>query len=673
MGEIPLITATVERNGAPVDFNSFRITRESQRLAPSWTIDLPSLVNIDADDTWTIKVGICGAEWTRVSECRATAISGTDAKDTSTRTVSCEGDIALLSDLREFCLPKTYCFVNPSWLYQEEPTAFLEDGIIKFGKRSGTVNNTQRYYHYRLPKKEMLDGTFECILGPVTHWAIAKHLANLVGYEVIASTPDIPLVDTMTFESGMKWGDAITSIFSLWGPTISIVTPTNANERPKIMVVDPITENATVAGAKTLKVGNSGIIQTTFSQNIERELIDHIIVTGRASHNSIVYIEQPNYSVVDIPANLLSVDVTVPISTNITGKDTGVSQDYTGFFGIPGTPEYRNPLRAVRQTLTQGYHKRRTSRGYQWILVGETTVFYNAYDVAVGKVVATHYHSPGYKPVKTIEKNYVYTNLPGSSSRAMELVRVKCTYNDQFVVPLKQAFTTEIVYDLVIFYWTRHTDGKEYRVSPAPILDLIGQDYSKTAIPESDTTKADTLWMMTNIRKTEISRTHEDVLLKRDLNYAILSEALKVQSQILENPMKDKTSNQDQPQKWEFFLPGGGKVINGIRCYHSPKTIQHDDVDNYTLAKKIVDRIFYRRGIPSTVELTVNSPVPIPAIPLASIVRVAEFTRLVNGVETTIPEADYVLKSIEESVSVSGKGNDKEFKYSQNLKVKTRF
>jgi hypothetical protein len=54
-------------------------------------------------------------------------------------------------------------------------------------------------------------------------------------------------------------------------------------------------------------------------------------------------------------------------------------------------------------------------------------------------------------------------------------------------------------------------------------------------------------------------------------------------------------------------------------------------------------------------------------------VRVAEFKRLVNGVETTIPEADYVLKSIEESVSVSGKGNDKELKYSQNLKVRTRF
>lgn len=674
MGSIPNVRAIVEKNGTSVRFKSASIRWEANKIAPSWDVTFPEMVSVSSDDTWTIKTGFAGGLWTKVDDCTVSSLSGEDGVHTSTTSISGAAENQTINDLREYCIPKTLCFISPDWLADIEPSARVIDGTVKYG----STNPAQcvRLFHPRLPGKEFNEGTFQCILGPTTHHAIVRYLASLIGYRVIVNTPDVTLQDTMTISSGTKWGDAVTSMFAMWGPQISILP--SADGTPVIYIADVINDGAEVPGVQIIRIDDPAIVSTSFTDEAKSEIVDHLIVTGRKTKNStVIYEEPPNFTPVEVPVVDLATDKWVDINLNIAAKEKVQGRgNYDGTFGLPDTPEYRTPLKVVRQVQRIGYHiYRDADRNEKYIPMEEQTLFYDAYGIVVGKTVIKHYYSKALKPVRTIEEDYAYCNMPGSSDKGLHLLRVKATYNDQFVKPLNQSSTVEIINDTILFEWAKHKDGRKYRVNPRPMLDLVRQDYSKSVISTDEKTAQDTLQMTSHERKTEIFRTHDDVLIKRDYDFDRLSDAFKSTSQVLENPNRDKpkTTKKDNTFRVEFF-DGPGKMIGGYGpCYHPPKTVNHDDICDVATAQKIANRVFARKNLGQNLSVTVKTPVPIPFLGMTTIIRLGAFTRTINGEEITVPEADYVLRGITENISYEGAGNTQELKYEQTLSLRTRF
>jgi hypothetical protein len=108
---LPGYTNVVMRNSSDIAFKSASISIEQGKLGAGWSVDFPELLDISPDDAWTIKVGIAGAEWTRIDGCPAENIAGEDGRNTSSRKVSCSAQSIEIADLRYYCVPKTLVFV----------------------------------------------------------------------------------------------------------------------------------------------------------------------------------------------------------------------------------------------------------------------------------------------------------------------------------------------------------------------------------------------------------------------------------------------------------------------------------------------------------------------------------------------------------------------------------
>ncbi|MBI4962504.1 MAG: hypothetical protein HY913_04445 [Desulfomonile tiedjei] len=666
MSVIPGLTCIVERNGTPIDVKSVSITREANKISPSWDVQFPRPLNVSADDTWTIRTGFAGAEWTRLENCPATNVGGDDGTDTSSRKISSSAQSADALDLRQYCIPKTLVFVNANWLQAIGPTATVKNGAVYY--------NGVRLYHPRLPGQEFQESSFECIVGPTNHHDIGRYLASLIGYKLLVNTPNVNLIDTMTFSGGTKWGDAITSIFSVWGPTLDVL-PSGDDGKPTIVISDVANGSAEIAELQILRIDNPAIVSTSFTDdagNQSQDIVDHVIVTGRKTSGTLESPEQANYTPIEIPPVDLSIDKEFEASIDVDNSVTRYSK--TGGAVVPfGTPgEELNIKKIKTQKHIMRYHVRKVpNQNDQYMPVEDETQFYNVDDELVGKTVVKHQYSAAFKPIATIEEEWLLTNWPKQEQKELRLLRTKTTLQNQFIKPLNQSQTTEMIEEVILFNWTEY-EGEQYRTDPVSMADVLRQDYSRSLIDTDSDTSQDTVTLLTHTKMTDISRTFDDILIKRDTDHALIPDKFRMNSQILENPQRDKPKTVEVKYRKEFFN-GPGQLIGGYGpCYHTPRTVDHDDIDNDTLAEQIAERVFARKSS-GNCTVTIKTPVPIPLETTAIKVRLAAFSRVVNGAEMTIPEADYVLKSVHETFSFDGEENQVSLKYEQTLTVRTKF
>ena len=662
MAAIPGFDIIVTRNGSQVRVKSGSITREAGKLGPSWEITFAEPMDISRSDTWTIKRKAGGRSETLVEDAKATSIGGNDGVGSSTRRVSGEWGDSGTNVLLEYCVPKTLVFINMNWAKRLWPDAMIFNGMLVHG--ADYVRGI-RILHSRLPGREIKEGEHECIAGCNSHHACAQYLADLVGYSLEVNTPDIDLIDTYTVPVGTTWRDAIERNFKIWFPVTEVVDNT--------IVVSDICSDETPAD-QTVRLTNDAIENAALNraaQSSNETQLDHLVITGRKTVDTEeLYEENPNFTPTQLSAVQLPVDTTIQTTHDFTAIRNDKSMgDYTGNWGMPGEESARKNLK--NQIQTTSYHIDETTGKKRYIPVNETINTYNADDVEVARTVITYSYSAGLKPIKTVEDEYVHTHLPGTDVKQLHKLRSKVTRQDQFIKPLNLSLTTELV-EGVVLYEEQEKDEELYKTDPQIMADLVRSDTAGTAIDSDENTTQRTLEMTLNERSTFISRTHDKILIKRDQDYNRLSEHVKTQSQILENPMRDDGEIRSEHQfRKEYHPDGSGFEILGMTCYHAPKSIHHDDITTEAIADQIAARAFFRKGtVEQNDEWTVTVPVPFLPRSIATTVTLPDYQTRINGDLVTIPGGDYMLRQATESFSFEGEGNDRA---ETSLVVRARF
>lgn len=647
MAGLPGFKITVTRNGSSVRVKSGSVTREVGKLAPSWEITLAEPMDISKSDTWTIKRKLAGREETLINEAYATSIGGSDGVKSSSRRVSGEYGDAGSNSLLEYCVPKTLVFVRMDWITSIIPDAIIQNGMLVYGS---VYSSGVRIFHPRLPGKEIQEGEFECIAGHNSHHACAQYLAGLVGYNLQVNTPDIDLVDTYTVPAGTTWREAIEKNFKIWfavtdvGEDTITISDICSDEPAPIQVIN--LTNAAIENA-SLNRKNQSRTETP---------LDHLIITGRTTENTEELLDQdPDFTAITLAAIDLNVDTTITTSRDFTTAHQHKTMgEYTGNFGGPDEEEAVKALKSQSHEI--GYHIDETEGRKRYIPITETIHTYDADDTEVAKTVITYTYAKGFKPIRTVEDEYIYTNMPGSDVKALEKLRSKVTTQDQFIKPLNLTLTTEFV-EGVVLYEVVTVDAQDYKVDPQIMSDALRGDTSHDLIDTDPDTKQDTLEMTLNDRSTLISRTHDYILIKRDEDYNYLSKHTKTQSQILENPMRDpkEIRSKDQFRK-EYHPVGSGVAINGMTCYHAPKTIHHDDITTEAIADQIAERAFIRKYLDQNDEWTVDVALPILPQSVAAVVRLPDYPVRVNGTLVTISGGDYQLTQAREDFAFDDNG-----------------
>jgi len=681
MGQIPGYDITVLRNGEDVSHKVVRgsSTLHKDKLSRSWEIELAEPMALITSDTWTIKRRLAGYESVWCQDCVATNLAGQDGiasgggnvvRLASTRRVSGGAIDAGINDLLTYCVPKTLVFVNEDWITSIFPTAKLADGVLVYGGVGPGGLDASRIYHPRLPGQEYASDSFECILGVQTHHAVARHLAGLVGYRLVTSTPNVEVIDTYTVAAGTTWLSAIESVFKkLWQPTIEICDST-------IYVSDILSENAEVAAVQKIGLANDAIESASLNQAAHQRKespLDHLIVTGRRTNNTqILRPEPPDYTPVEIPeielASDLDIEVSRTFSDKLKYKQMGeIDQP----FGLPG--EEIEPKSLKHQIHYMHFHIDESEGRRKYITVGETTKSYDSNDVEVARKVITYKYGKGFVPVRTIEKDYVYTNMPGTADKQLHLVGTKTTVQRHCRRPLNLTLTEEIFEGLVL-YETVEVDGGEYKVDPQSLSDILRADTTRSIIETDPDTKQGTLEMTIRERTTTIFRSHDDILIKHESTHDRLTNYTRTNSQILDNPQRDRKKVKTDHMLRKEYFDGPGKSIGGYGpCYHPPKTIHHDDISTEALADKVASRAFARKNIEKNHEWTIKIPFPVPIESIASVVALPEFQARANGQLITVPGGDFVLKQVTESFSFDGHGSQVELNAETTLTVRARY
>ncbi|MFH1114801.1 MAG: hypothetical protein V1792_12875 [Pseudomonadota bacterium] len=641
MAIVPGYKITVLRNGSPVNAKSGSVARKAGALGPSWEISLDEPVEIDREDTWTIKRKVAGREETLIRDAKAGGVVGRDDAASSSRRVwGVHGDCA--ANLLEYCVPTTLVFVRWSWIQSIVPDAMIMNGMLVYGS---AYSRGVRIFHPRLPGKQMKEGEFQCIAGCDTHHACARYLANLVGFTIEINTPDIELVDTFTVPSGSTWRDAIERNLKLWFPLIEVMDNT-------IFVSDAYSGDP--HPIQVVALTNDAISSASLTARGSLDTFDHLIITGRRTADSEPLLgDEPDMTPTKLAAIPLEPDRTVETSHDFSvATDHKTMSDYSGEFGLPGeeiTP--RNLQYQVQQTA---YYTDESSGRTRYVPTNETIRTFDSDGAEVAKTVVTYTYARGFKPVKTVEEEHVRCRMPGTEQKQLHKVRSKITLQDQFIKPLNLALTTEIVEGVVLYEEVLH-QGEVYKVDPRVFADVVRNDTSGDAVESDPDTPQKTLEMTINERATFISRTHDNILIKRDQDYNKLTGHVKTQSQILENPLRDKGSIRYENQfRKEYHPEGSGVLVNGMECYHAPEKIHHDDITTERIADGIALRAFISKGVERNDEWTLRIPVPfLPRIPAVA-VRLPDFTVRVNGTSVTVPGGDYILGKATERFSFSG-------------------
>lgn len=662
MAELPGYHITVLRNGSPVRASSGSVSREDGRLGLSWEVTLAQPLDISKSDTWTIKRKLAGYEETLVQDARATNIAGRDGVMKSSRQISGDYGSSDTNNLLEYCVPKTMVFVNMNWARSLWPDAVIMDDILCYGS---VYSSGVRITHPRLPGLEVDADEYQCIAGCDTHHKAARHLATLVGYELEVNTPDIDIIDTFTVEAGTTWKEAILANFRIWFATVDVVGT-------KIIVSDICSDDPD--GVQKIVLTNDAIESASLNrQGRDDNTLDHLIITGRTTENTEeLYEEEPDFTPVKLSAIPLSVGKTITTSRDFTkARNHKTFGEYTGEFGLPGEAESKKRLSSQSQETR--FHVDETEGRKRYIPVGETIHFYDEDSTEVAKTEITYTYAKGFKPIKCVEDEYVLCHLPGVAVDSLQKVRSKITLQDQFVKPLDLTITTELVEGLIL-YEVIEQDGTPYKVDPQIFADIVRNDTTGDAVDTDPDTTQDTLSMTINERTTTIHRTFDDILIKRDQDYNRLSGHVKTQSQILENPIREPEDISGKNTfRREYHPDGSGESINGLTCYHPPKTIHHDDICSEAISDQIAERAFYRKYLDQNDEWTVEIPVPFLPQMLAFKVQLPDFQVRVNGALVTVSGGDFMLRQASETFEFKGKGNHTEATAVTTLTVRERY
>ena len=360
--------------------------------------------------------------------------------------------------------------------------------------------------------------------------------------------------------------------------------------------------------------------------------------------------ETPDFTPVELPEIALTPTLTVNATIDFAqGAKRKIMGDYTGTFGTPGEQTDVKGLQDAVQDIS--YFVDESSGRRRYIVVSETTRIYDALGVLAAKTEVFHYYAKGYVPVRVVEKHWVLTNLPGQTEKLMTLISVKTTLQRHCKKPMNLSMTSELFEGLVM-YEEIEKNGVVYKTDPMVLAEVLRADTTQSVIDTKPGTYQRLLEMTISERTTTISRADDELLLKREHTYDHLTGHARFNSQILENPMRDRNKVKSDHKFRKEYHDGPGKLVGGYGpCYHPAKTIHHDDICTETLADQIADRVFKRKNIDKNHEWSIKIPFPVPIESLAMVIALPDFKAYVNGVLTTIPGGDYVLKSVAESFS----------------------
>lgn len=673
MGVIPKYKSIVERNGVSIPFVRWEFVRDAGQVAPGWSVELEHPVNLSKSDTWTIKRGYGNFEQVLVNSATAENIRSSDG-ERSTRSVS---GYANVSDLLEYKVPKKLVFINPDWLRGVDPSANIESGIIK--RRSYYRGDYQysRFYHPALPDRNTLDDEFQCFLTCKTHHDIGHYIANQLGYELIVNTPDVALLDSHTIEQGTSWIDAITENFRIWSPTVQV-------EDDKIYILDPTVDVGEIPEIQRYKIDNPAIISVSEdSQSGNNEVIDHLIVEGRPSKNSLfVWPREVDTSIRSVEPKTLEIH-----EYRVTPLEFGgLSQVeqlnlYSGSIGSGDDEFTPKPVQNVYRT--DAYHIDEETE--KRILVESSKDVALSDGSTVQSVRQRNWFGPNKEIVKTEEVTEGYVQLPGRDVMDWAITSVKTTFQNYQVNGLDMAFSQELVSELVMFEKEIDDDGAiTNRLDPIPLVDFQRADKSRTGVDTNEDTTQEVMVMTTKYRWAEFEREDDKTLRQNIYDFDVLSGTLKPTTQTIQDPKaEDLEQNrwtkpfrkEYHPEDFDDTLEQSGKLIGTFgRCYHSPKKISHRDLTTETQLDAVAER-FFQRARERRVNVTVESPVPIPFTTTAVLIELPAFTYTVNGTDVEVPGGTYVLRSVREQGAYGGdaSSNEQEVNVRQTLTLRSNF
>lgn len=744
------INVSCFRNGAKAKVRSGSYKLDATKMASSWKIELADPVPLSLNDLWSLSVNVEGNERVLFSNVKADEIGYEDQYGSIGRNASCSesasvtvtttgGESAQVSDLTSYCIPKTFCFVNPDWLNIVEPTARLKGSIIVYGGLydyySGADTGYSRYYHSALPGKDISPDNLSTFLSCKTHHDVGRFLAGLIGYRLVVNTPDMEIVDTMTIPSGTKWGDAITGIFSLWGPEVRVVPGSSDGKTPPtIYIGDVLTNDGDPSVTQTISVPTAvlvGISRKASSKvesasnsggNAKNQIVDHVIIRGRKSRHTVLDMrfpddeqnqeavdeDQPDFTVTKIPGQWVAPNMHYVAQLNMNEileqKRRGA---YQGPFGVP--PYDYDPLAVQQQIRVIHVFKpvppesppgeltskkeiaewrRKWKEQNKPLPCGETTVTYDG-DGVVSMTKTYNKFSSDNRIIASYEELFMRTRRPGTDTAELIWCHAKSTSQDTMINPLNLAITKEFVEEMVVYDEVQY-EGQTYKDNPRSLVDVLRSDMSRTAIDKAPETPQRLMEMTTHVKNTIINRVSPIVLIKQDIDVSLLSGAVKTTSQMLENPERDKSTSGDSKKQIKTgkkedqfqleFFSGSGRMIGSYGpCYHPPTTIEHRDIDTIDIAAAVAERVFVRKAVPEEEitavdnpgEIVVKTPFPVP-FPSESVCY-----------KVTVPVLSYEVNGVERTVpggtyklkeieeSFSSSGSD--FTYEQRLTLKRGF
>lgn len=652
------------RNGDPLPITSAQFSRSYGQGTINWEIVTPiPLDDIDTStDTYSLSLSVAGKTWYRFADCVATDVS-LDESDTDGGTTISGTHNLYNADLLYYCAPKTIVFVNQEWLNNTFGDWTTIDGVLRYKHPRITGG---RLLHPRLPGKEFDSSMLDFKVGQWTHHGIAKYLANLLGFDVVVTTPDMPIVDTFTIASGTAWFDAIKTNFTMWGANIQIM-PAAGTGRPVIYILDVINSSGgiTPVGSITIDPASvDSISHTAADSGDSSNIIDHCIVIGRSGPENILS-EQPDLTPRRIPKFNWSPNCTL-VNEAKTGDILSKREkpDYSGSFGTGDDAYTVTPVQTIRSTQER-YRGADATKGQHDVLLKETVDTIDSNGQVVHRVQTEHFYSQDFQPVGSVEREFIYTNLPGGSSQSLVEAKIKTTDQEYYVAGLKLAMTTEMIQEQVIYDQVK-SGSSTYKDNPNPLQAIKRIDRTRTFVDKSNKTNQHVMWMTTHFSRTFIDRSSDGTLLKRKIDYDVLAGTAKMDSQILQNPDPEVDKSTGDAFRREYF-DGTPVTIGGYECRRKSTTITHQDISTDEIAEALKDRAFYRRSADiRSMTVKTSLPIPIGTIPIKVVVN--ELPREVNTIddtgaeETRYPTAsskggggdqDYFLKSVTEKFSMS--------------------
>lgn len=626
-----------------------------------WSITTAGpLEDVDlAADTWGLAVSVEGKTWHRFTDCVAEGVTVEDSSADSGVTIT--GTYKLTTnELMNYCAPKTLVFVNQEWVNSVFGYWCVKDGVLRSKSPNGRLGG--RLLHPRLPGLEYNADTLDTLVGSWTHHSIARYLANLVGCDLVVSTPDIDVIDTFTVASGSTWFDAIKANFTMWGPNVSIEPGNSQSARPTIYILDVINSSGGITPVGQIDIDAESVDSISYDQDGSGSSsgeIDQVIVLGRTGPN-VTFSELPDFTTVRIPvfdwAPNCTVENSVPTGEVLSQKEMG---EYVGDFGV-GDDTYTVVLVDKFKTTQKLYrYIDSSSGGEQELLLEETQETIDTTGQTVHKVVVEHKYSSDKRPVRVVEREYLYCNFPGSSVSQLRHLKSKHTSHEFYVKELKQSLTQEFTEEIVVCD-TIKQGGNTYRDNPNPYAAIKRIDRTRSYIDRNANTNQIAFPMTTNFSRTFISRTSDGTLLKRKLDYDVLSATGKMNSQILRNPKPDQTSIEGGQFRREYF-DGPGTQIGDYRCYRKSTTLSHPDIATDAIAEALADRIFARRGYSAetimSMTIKTSMPIPIGTLPVKATVssvqkEVQSTTSLVPSSRTSTAGGTFYVNSVSERFTV---------------------